>query len=64
MNEYLEKYNVQIDRLLDILFPELLQANEIKAASIPFEFTTFKLSKRFEQILDAAGEDYKLELRN
>ena len=63
-SSYLEKYNVQIDRLLDLLFPELLQANEIKAASIPFEFTTFKLSKRFEQILDAAGEDYKLELRN
>jgi hypothetical protein len=61
---YLEKYNVQIDRLLDILFPELLQTNEIKAASIPFEFTTFKLSKRFKQILDEAGEDYTFELRD
>jgi len=61
---YLEKYNSQIDRLLDILFPELLQTNEIKAASIPFEFTTFKLSKRFEQIIDDAGEDYTFELRN
>jgi hypothetical protein len=63
-SSYLEKYNVEIDRLLDFLFPELLQSNEIKAASIPFEFTTFKLSKRFETILDEAGEAYHFELRN
>jgi hypothetical protein len=61
---YLNKYNQQIDTLLDILFPDLLQSNEIKAASIPFEFTTFKLSKRFEKILDNAGENYELKLRN
>lgn len=62
--KYLEKYKYQIDRLLDILFPEMLQTNEIKAASIPFEFTTFKLSKRFEKLLDDAGENYQLKLRN
>jgi hypothetical protein len=61
---YLEKYNKEIDKLLDILFPELLQSNEIKAASIPFEFTMFKLSKRFEQILKNAGDNYELKLRN
>lgn len=61
---YLEKYNKEIDKLLDILFPELLQSNEIKAASIPFEFTTFKLSKRFQQILDDSGDGYELRLRN
>ncbi len=60
----LNKYNKEIDKLLDLLFPDLLQSNEIKAASIPFEFTSFKLSKRFEKILDDAGEDYKLKLRN
>jgi len=60
----LEKYNHQIDKLLDILFPEPLQTNEIKAASIPFEFTTFKLSKRFEKILNDAGKDYQLKLRD
>lgn len=63
-HSYLEKYNAEIDKLLDILFPDVLQSNEIKAASIPFEFTTFKLSKRFERIMDNAGEDYKLKLRN
>ena len=61
---YLEKYNIEIDKLLDILFPEVLQSNEIKAASIPFEFTTFKLSKRFQQIIEDAGDDYELKLRN
>jgi hypothetical protein len=60
----LEKYSAEIDALLDPLFPELLQGNEIKAASIPFQFTTFKLSKRFEKILEDAGEDFELQLRN
>lgn len=61
---YLEKYNAEIDKLLSILFPDLLQGNEIKAVSIPFEFTSFKLSNRFSQILEDAGENYELKLRN
>jgi len=61
---YLDKYHKEIGKLLDVLFPDLLQSNEIKAASIPFEFTTFKLSKRFHQILDDAGDDFELKLRN
>lgn len=61
---YLDTYNAQIDKLLDILFPKLLQSNEIKAASIPFEFTTFKLSDRFKKILENAGENYQFQLRN
>ncbi len=60
----LDKYNNQIDKLLDILFPDLLQTNEIKAISIPFEFTTFKLSKRFQKILDNAGENYEFKMNN
>lgn len=60
----LTKYDSQIDRLLDFLFPDLLQTNEIKAASIPFEFIAFKLSKRFENIITDAGEDYEFNVRN
>ncbi|WP_298370133.1 GAF domain-containing protein [uncultured Lutibacter sp.] len=60
----LEKYNSQIDRLLDILFPDILQTNEIKAATIPFDFTSFKLSRRFENIIAEAGEDYDFQVRN
>ena len=60
----LDKYNNEIDRLLDLLFPDILQTNEIKAISIPFDFTAFKLSKRFENIINDAGEDYEFQLRN
>ena len=60
----LETYNAEIDKLLSVLFPDLLADNEIKAVSIPFEFTTFKLSNRFSKIIDDAGENYELKLRN
>ena len=60
----LEKYQEPIDNLMNLLFPELLQNNEIKAASIPFDFTTFKLSKRFEKIMENAGENYVLNVRD
>ena len=43
----LEKYKDQIDLLLEPLFPEILLENEIKTASIPFSFTSFKFTKRF-----------------
>ncbi|MDY7394955.1 GAF domain-containing protein [Aureibaculum sp. 2210JD6-5] len=58
------KYQKQIDLILDPLFPEPLQSNEIKAASIPFLFTSFKFSKRFQTILENAGEDYEFKIRN
>ena len=60
----LEKYGDQIDLMLEGLFPEILTQNEIKAASIPFSFTSFKFSKRFETILDNAGEDYEFQIKN
>lgn len=60
----LEKYSSQIDRLLDVLFPEILQTNEIKAVTIPFDFTAFKLSKRFENIISDAGEGYEFKVKN
>ncbi len=60
----LNTYQKEISKLLDILFPELLLSNEIKAATIPFEFTMFKLSNRFKQIIEDAGEDYEFTMRN
>jgi hypothetical protein len=60
----LVKHHDFIDRFLDPLFPELLQENEIKAASLLFSFTSFKLTSRFQKILKNAGEDYDLSLRN
>jgi hypothetical protein len=60
----LETYKEQIDLLLDPLFPEPLQLNEIKAASVPFSFASFKFTDRFNNILDNAGDNYELNVRN
>ena len=60
----LDTYKEQIDLLLNPLFPEPLQLNEIKAASVPFSFTSFKFTKRFENIIENAGDDYELTVRN
>ena len=60
----LDKYQEQIDLILDPLFPESLLSNEIKSASIPFSFTSFKFTTRFENILNDAGKDYILKARN
>ena len=60
----LEKHKKEINLLLNPLFPEPLQLNEIKAASVPFSFTSFKFTERFENILKNAGEDYELNVRN
>ena len=61
---FLEKYKEQIDLVLNPLFPEPLLLNEIKAASIPFSFTSFKFTDRFESIIKNAGESYELDVRN
>ncbi len=60
----LDTYKEQIDLLLNPLFPEPLLLNEIKAASIPFSFTTFKFTDRFKTIIQNAGKGYELHVRN
>ncbi|QOD60202.1 GAF domain-containing protein [Polaribacter haliotis] len=60
----LEKYHEPINLLLDPLFPEPLLNNEIKAVSIPFSFTSFKFTSRFENIIKNAGENYEFTVRN
>ncbi len=60
----LKKHEDIINLLLDPLFPELLQTNEIKAASIPFSFESFKFTKRFQDILNNAGDSYEFSIRN
>ena len=54
----------KISLLLEPLFPEPLLLNEIKAATIPFTFTSFKFTTRFENILKNAGEDFEIKVRN
>ena len=60
----LQKYQKEIDLLLNPLFPEPLLLNEIKAASIPFSFASFKFTDRFQNLLDNAGDDYEFKVRN
>ncbi len=60
----LNKYKDVIKILLDELFPKILTKNEIKAASLPFHNLIFNTSTRFKKILEKAGEDYELSMRN
>lgn len=58
----LEALKEPIGFLLGDLFPEALTLNEIKAASTPFQSQYFYQSKRFENIIEAAGEDFEFHL--
>ena len=60
----LEKLEDKISLLLEPLFPEPLLLNEIKSATIPFTFTSFKFTTRFENILNNAGDGYFAKPRN
>ena len=40
----------------------LLDQNEIKTATIPFQEFVFKSTQRYRDIINAAGEGYKLQL--
>ncbi len=60
----LQKHEDIINLVLDPLFPEILSTNEIKAATVPFSFTCFKFTERFENILTNAGDDYEFVVRN
>lgn len=60
----LEKHKDIIDIILEPVFPEILKLNEIKAAMVPFNFLSFRFSKRFQNIIDNAGKDFELQIRN
>ena len=60
----LNKYKDVIKILLDELFPKILTKNEIKAASLPFHNLIFNTSARFKKILENAGDDFELSMRN
>lgn len=60
----LEKYSDIIDKILQDTFTDALSANEIKVATLPYRDVIIKTSKRFQQIIKEAGEDFEPELRN
>ncbi len=59
-----EKRKDVIHTILMDTFSAVLTQNEIKAASIPFANLVFNSSERFKKILENAGEDFQLEIRN
>ena len=57
-------YLEQIDFILDPLFPSVLENNEIKFATIPFQEVAFKSTQRYKDILKAAGNDFSMDIIN
>ena len=53
-----------VKNLLADLFPEALSENEIKAVSVPFQNFIFNTSKRFQRILNGAGEEFDITIRD
>jgi len=62
--ESLIKNQKGIQLLLADLFPSALTNNEIKAAAVPFTNVIFNKTKRLEKILNNAGIDFDLTIRN
>jgi hypothetical protein len=60
----IDSYKDSIKIMLDDIFPNMLSANEIKAASIPFKTFIFNQSERFAEILQDAGPNFNFEPRD
>src|SRR5690606_36080521 len=53
-----------IDAMLQDSFSSILSENEIKIAGIPFEYANFQTTQRFDQIVEDAGQDFCLHMRD
>lgn len=60
----LDEYETEIKEILRDTFDPLLTENEIKTASVPFHNVIFNASERFKSIIEAAGDDFELEIQN
>ena len=60
----LDKYKNEIQIILQDSFSAVLTKNEIKTASIPFENVIFNSSERFKSIVNTAGKDFELKIKN
>ncbi|WP_284653222.1 GAF domain-containing protein [Flavobacterium terrisoli] len=60
----IEEHQDLIKNLLADLFPTALTHNEIKAVAIPFHNITFNYTERFKKILNAAGVDFDMNIRD
>ena len=60
----INQYQSCINDILADLFSGILQNNEIKVACLPFHEGIIQSTNRYENIINAAGEGFKPELRN
>ncbi|MFP4845035.1 GAF domain-containing protein [Winogradskyella sp. PE311] len=60
----LNTYEKEIEGILQDSFSPILSRNEIKTASVPFQDIIFNSSKRFKSILETAGDDFELQMKN
>ena len=57
-----ENHKEVIDLVLEDTFTSLLEENEIKIATIPYQYFIFKSSKRYKELIKTAGKDYQIKL--
>ncbi len=62
--DILEKRKKEISIILQDSFSPVLTKNEIKTASVPFHNLIFNSSKRFKSIIETAGDDFELKIKN
>ncbi|MGY3213106.1 GAF domain-containing protein [Mucilaginibacter sp. HD30] len=62
--EQITDNEVLIAELLADLFPEILTLNEIKAVSLPYQSLIFNKTQRFQNILNDAGPDFTINIRD
>jgi len=60
----LKERKKEISTILQDSFSPVLTKNEIKTASVPFHNLIFNSSERFKKIIETAGEDFELEIKN
>lgn len=60
--EEIEAHKEQIDIILEDLFEPILQKNEIKTATIPFQEYVMKSSERYDNIIKLAGDSFNFKL--
>lgn len=60
----LKKYKHEIELILQDSFTPILEDNEIKIATVPFDNVVFHSSSRFKKIMAEAGKDFNFELRS
>ncbi|MFD0748820.1 GAF domain-containing protein [Mucilaginibacter calamicampi] len=62
--EQITENEALVAELLADLFPEILTLNEIKAVSLPYQSLIFNKTQRFQNILNEAGPDFAINIRD